>query len=185
MTLEEMKKKVLGLIEELNPDNEVLTDDPDIATKINDVINQVQFELARIKKIPSYVEIKVREGELIDFKTIEKACGQKVYQLDMVRGIAYELKAQGTVIKVLEDGVAEVEFFRYPQRITESTKEYEFDLSPDVIEVLPYGVASDLLKSDVSADYGQIYANRYEQMLNRMDSRYATNMLQIEGGVSV
>ena len=54
MKLNEMKKKVLGLIEELNPNNSVLTDDPDIATKINDVINQIMFELARLKKIPKY-----------------------------------------------------------------------------------------------------------------------------------
>ena len=66
MTLLEIKKKVLGLIEELNPDSEFLTDDPDIATKINDVINQILFELARMKKIPKYIEIEVNEGELID-----------------------------------------------------------------------------------------------------------------------
>jgi hypothetical protein len=34
VTLLEMKKKVLALIEELNPDHELLTDDPDIAAKI-------------------------------------------------------------------------------------------------------------------------------------------------------
>ena len=37
MTLLEMKKKVLRLIEEINPNSELLTDDPDIANKINDV----------------------------------------------------------------------------------------------------------------------------------------------------
>ena len=52
MNLLEMKKKVLGLIEELNPDNELLTDDQGIATKINDVINQIMFELVRLKKLP-------------------------------------------------------------------------------------------------------------------------------------
>ena len=36
MTLLEMKKKVLRLIEEINPNSELLTDDPDIANKIND-----------------------------------------------------------------------------------------------------------------------------------------------------
>ena len=51
MTLSEMKKKVLGLIEELNPDSDVLTDDPDIATKINDVINQIMFDkMAKLNK---------------------------------------------------------------------------------------------------------------------------------------
>lgn len=50
MTLLEMKKKVLRLIEEINDKSALLTDDPDIANKINDVINQIQNELARIKK---------------------------------------------------------------------------------------------------------------------------------------
>ena len=60
MTLTEMKRKVLGLIEELNPLSEFLTDDPDIQAKINEVTNQVMFELSRFKKIPKYVEIAVR-----------------------------------------------------------------------------------------------------------------------------
>ena len=46
MTLLEMKKKVLALIEETSQTESELTDDPDIKEKINDVINQVQFELA-------------------------------------------------------------------------------------------------------------------------------------------
>ena len=37
MTLQEMKRKVLALIEELNPNSDLLTDDPDIAAKINAV----------------------------------------------------------------------------------------------------------------------------------------------------
>ena len=49
MTLLELKKKVLGLIEELNPDSEYLTDDPDIATKINDVINMVIRDLEQLE----------------------------------------------------------------------------------------------------------------------------------------
>ena len=66
MTLTEMKKKVLGLIEELNPLSEYLTDDPDIQAKINDVINQILYELSRFKKIPKYVEIPVNEGDTLE-----------------------------------------------------------------------------------------------------------------------
>jgi hypothetical protein len=79
MTLLEMKKKVLGLIEEVNPNSELLTDDPDIATKINDVINQIMYEVARMKKIPKYVEMEVTEGDTIAFEDIELACGYAVY----------------------------------------------------------------------------------------------------------
>ena len=46
-----------------------------------------------------------------------------------------------------------------------------------------YGVAADLLKSDVSAEYGRIYSERYEQMLQRLDPRYTMNSIYIEGGV--
>jgi hypothetical protein len=186
MTLLEMKKKVLGLIEELNKDSELLTDDPDIETKINDVINQVQFELARMKKIAGYVEMEVSAGDLITFETIATASGYEVYQLDVVRGVEYELKAQGTIIKVLEDGTLEVDYFRYPELITEKTKDnYEFELSPDALEIAPYGVAGDLLKSDVSTNYGEIYSQRYESMLQRLDPRYSMGSIYIDGGIEL
>lgn len=187
MTLLDMKKKSLALIEELNPDSEFLTDDPDIATKINDVINHIMFELARIKKIPKYLEIEVEKGDLITFEDLERVCGNEVYQLGTVGGVRYFPKASGTVLKILETGVVEIECYVYPERITEKTKDkaYEFELSPDVLEIMPYGIAADLLKSDVSAEYGSIYATRYENMLQRLDPRYQTTTIYIDGGYDI
>lgn len=187
MTLLEMKKKVLGLIEELNPDSELLTDDPDISTKINDVINQIMFELARFKKIPKYVEMEVAEGDLVEFADIEKECGYEIYQINMVSGVDFAFKANGTILKILESGTAEIDVFVYPERITENTKDkaYEFELSNDVLEIMPYGVAGDLLKSDISTEYGSIYSARYESMLQRLDSRYHMTSVFIEGGVDI
>lgn len=186
MTLEEMIKKVLGLIEELNPNHKDLTDDPDIATKMKDVINQVMYELARLKKIPRYVEFDVTEGETIDFARIENECGSEVYQICKVSGVNYEFKAQNTIIKVLESGTIEIELNIYPERITSTTnaKIYEFELSPDVLEIMPYGVAGDLLKSDISAEYGKIYSKRFEDMIQRVDSRYNVPSISYEGGVN-
>lgn len=184
MTLKEMKTKVLGLIEELNPDSPLLTDDPDIATKINDVINQIMFELARMKKIPKYVEMEVSAGDMVTFADIEKECGYEIYQIELVAGVDFSAKANGTVLKFLESGTAEIDVFVYPERITSKTKDsYEFELSSDALEVMPYGVAGDLLKSDVSAEYGTIYSTRYEGMLQRLDYRYQTASIYIEGGV--
>lgn len=187
MTLKEMKTKVLGLIEELNPDSELLTDDPDIAAKINDVINQVMFELARFKKLPDYVEIPVTKGDLIRYENIEKETGYVPYQIDIVRGVKHEYKAQGTIIKALETGTMEIEYFKYPEQITSKTKDkgYEFELSADALEIMPYGVAGDLLKSDVSAEYGNIYSARYENMIQRLDSRYNMPSITFEGGVDI
>ena len=186
MTLLEMKKKVLGLIEEINPDSELLTDDPDIATKLNDVINQIMFELARLKKIPKYVEMEVNEGDTLTLEGIGIEAGYDIYQLGSVGGVIFRPKANGTVLKILEDGVAEIDCFVYPERITEKTpNSYEFELSADVLEIMPYGVAADLLKSDVSTEYGTIYATRYESMKQQLDPRYQMTSIYIEGGVSI
>lgn len=187
MNLLEFKKKVLGMIEELNPNSEMLTDDPDISAKFNETINQVLFEMARFKKFPKYVEMEVSEGDLIDFAAIEKECGYEVYQIAKFGGVKNAPKANGTVFKIMESGTAEIECYVYPERITEKTKDkgYEFELSADVLEIMPYGVAADLLKSDVSAQYGREYAQRYESMKQSLDPRYMMNVVTIEGGISL
>ena len=187
MTLLEMKKKALGLIEELNPESQYLTDDVDIQTKINEVINQVMFELARLKKIPRYVELPVSAGDVVRFADISAECGMEVFQLGRIGGAACDLRAHGTVLKVKESGMLEIDCFVYPERITEKTvdKAYEFELSQDALEIMPYGIAGDLLKSDVSTEYGSIYSNRYESMLDRLDPRYQMGSIYIEGGVDI
>ena len=187
MNLLEMKKKYLSLIEEVNPNSEQLTEDPDIAAKQNEVVNQIMFEMARMKKIPKYVEMEVSAGDLITFEDIEKECGYEVYQISMVSGVNCTHKASGTVYKILDSGTAEIDIFVYPERITENTKDkaYEFELSNDALEIMPYGIAADLLKSDVSTEYGAIYAQRYESMKQMLDPRYAMTSVYIDGGVNI
>lgn len=187
MTLLELKKKVLALIEELNPNSTMLTDDPDISAKLNEVINQVMFELVRVKKIPKYVEFAVSEGDVVTFADIESECGYEVFQIGTVGGARYTPKADGTVLKILESGTLEVNCYVYPERITEVTKDnaYEFELTADVLEIMPYGVAADLLKSDVSAAYGNVYQSRYESLKQLLDPRYQTTTVYVEGGYNV
>lgn len=186
ITLEEMKKKTLRLIEEISPDHKDLTEDPDIAAKFNDVANQVMFELARLKKISKYIEMEVHKGDLVTFEDLEKECGYAVYQIGSVQGVWYNPKANGTVLKFMEDGTAEIDVFVYPERITDKTKGgYEIELSDDAIEIMPYGIAADLLKSDISTEYGSIYATRYESMIQRLDPRNAMTSIYIEGGVVI
>lgn len=186
MTLLEMKKKVLGLIEEISPNNPALTEDPDIATKFNDVTNSIMFELIRMKKLPKFVEMDVNKGDLITFADIESAVGYEVYQIATIGGVGYDLKANGTIIKILDSGTAEIDCYVYPERITEKTKDnYEFELPSDVLDVMPYGIAGDLLKSDISTNYGAIYSQRYETMLQRLDPRYAIPSITFVGGINV
>lgn len=186
MKLLDMKKKVLSMIEELNSESEYLTDDPDIRAKILEVMNQVMYELARIKKIPKYVEINVNQGDVLSFEDIANEVGYDLFQIDNVDGVAFQYKASGTVVKFLESGTAEIECFVYPERLTEKTKDsYELELSADVLEIMPYGVAADILKSDVSTEYGTIYATRYDQMMQRLDPRYNTGSIAIDGGYDI
>lgn len=186
MTLLEMKKKVLGMIEEVNPESEHLTDDPDIATKFKEVTNQIMFELARFKKIPEYFEMEVNEGDLLKLADFEKECGYEIYQVNVICGVRYVPKGNGTIFKILESGTAEIDVFIYPERITEKTKDsYEFELTNDVLEIMPYGIAGDLLKSDISTEYGSIYATRYESMLQTLDPRYHMASVYVDGGVDI
>lgn len=187
MTKYEMKRDVLALIEELNPDSEYLTDDPDISAKIDSVMNHVQNEIARFKHIPRYVEMSVKAGDLVDFEQLANLVGNEIYQIAIVRGVKHEYRAEGTVVKFLEDGTAEIDVFIYPTQINAKTKDkaHEFELSIDALEIMVYGVAADLLKSDESANYGQIYANRYTDMMERLNSRYAKPTITVEGGVVV
>ena len=186
MTLTELQKKVLTMIEEYDPDNPNLTADIDIERKMKPIINQRMFELARSKKIPDYVELEVHFGDWVRFEDIANESGYEVYQLDTVGGVDYSMKAQGTIIKALGDGVLEISYFRYPEQITDKTKgNYEFELSADALEVLPYGVAGDLLKSDVSTGNGAVYTAEYEKMLQRLDTRFNMGTFTIEGGVNI
>lgn len=178
MTLTEMKKQVLALIEEINEDSKLLTDDPDISNKIDYVINQIQNELSRIKKIPARKSIEVTEGQMEDLpKMIDD-----FYQLNIIRGVKNNL--YNDTVEFQEDGTAEVFYFKYPTQITSETiaDEYKFELSTDALQIMPYGVAGDLLKSDISANYGQVYSNRYTELKQQLDPRYHTGSIYIEGG---
>ncbi len=186
MTYIELKKQVLALIEELSPKNDALTEDPDIEAKFIYVVNQIMFEVVRIKRLPRYAEIEVENGDVLDFDALSEIFGYDIYQLMKVSGAEHDIRAGSTVIKVLEEGVLEVECYVYPLAISEKNAEkYIFELPPDVLEVMPYGIAADLLKSDVSSGYGSVYANRYEQMLARLDPRWGDTCVCVEGGYDI
>ncbi|MBQ8044100.1 MAG: hypothetical protein IJ272_08155 [Clostridia bacterium] len=175
MTLEEIKAKVYSLIEEYSEDADELTEDEDLALKMNHVINQIQNELARFKKIEAYTTLDGLKGDLIDFSSVDN----NLYQLNIVRGLDCEIIGQK--IKFNENGTAEVYYYKYPTQINADTSDsQELDLSIDVLEIMPYGVAADLLKSDVSSNYGRIYAERYREMKSELDPRYAMGAVYID-----
>lgn len=178
MTLEEMKTKVYSLIEEYNEDSDTLTDDTDLSTKMNSVINQIQNELCRFKKINAYKNMEIKKNQEITLQDIDS----NIYQLNIIKNIDYEL--YGDTIHFNEDGTAKILYYKYPKQINNETDDsYKFELSNDALEIMPYGVAGDLLKSDVSSSYGRIYSDRYAQMIQQLDPRNSLGSVYIEGGI--
>lgn len=180
MTLGDLKKKTLALIEEINTNETDLTDDPDIAAKLPYVINQILHELARFKKIPGYVIKTVEKDETLDLTTLTN-----FYQLNIIQNVDYDYLDDTHVI-FNEPGSALIKYYKYPNNIdTNTTDSTTLDLSEDALEIAPYGIAADVLKADVSNQYGTIYANRYREMIQTLDSRYSMGAVEIEGGVEI
>jgi hypothetical protein len=180
MTLEEMKIKVYSMIEEYNEDADDLTDDEDLAAKFNSVCNIIMNELARIKKIPAYTEYEGTEGDLIDFTEIDS----NFYQLNQIRDIDADIV--GNQLLFNENGTAKIFYYKYPTQIDADTEDsYEFELSTDALECMPDGIAAGLLASDVSANYGQVYRTRYQEMKQQLDPRYSLGQVYIEGGIEI
>jgi uncharacterized membrane protein YheB (UPF0754 family) len=181
MKLIELKTKVLTLIEESNPNVTDLTDDPDIAAKLPYVINQILHELARFKKIPAYVTREVEKDQIINLNdTLDN-----FYQLKMIRNVDYDYLDDVT-IQFLEDGEALISYYQYPENITATTPNTKtLELPEDILEIAPYGIAADILKADVSNQYGTIYERRYREMIQTLDSRYSMGSVEFEGGIEI
>ena len=75
---------------------------------------------------------------------------------------------------------------KYPKQIDKDTvdDDYKFEASMDVLEIMPFGIAADLLKSDVSAQYGRIYQEAYNNALNMLDIRVADGQIEFVGGIN-
>lgn len=175
MNLGEVKKKALALIEELDNDNTTLTADEDIQKKLNYIVNQVQNELARFKKIPARQTVDITVDNLeYDLNNLEL-----FYQVQVIRGLEAEIF--GTTAMFKEAGTADVRYYKYPTQIDAETPDtQELDLTIDLVEIMPYGIAADLLKSDVSNNYGQVYANRYQEMIQSLDPRHSLGSIYID-----
>ena len=181
MKLIDLKKKTLALIEEINTEETSLTDDPDIAAKLPYVINQVLHELARFKKIPAYATRDVEKDQIMSLNDSL----DNFYQLKIIKNVEYEF-LDDLHVKFLEDGEAVISYYQYPDNITDTTPDTKtIDMPEDVLEIAPYGIAADILKADVSNQYGTIYANRYKEMIQTLDSRYVNTIIEFDGGINI
>lgn len=175
MTLKEMKEKVYRLIEELSDSENSLTDDPDYDKKINTCINVIQNELSRIKKIPTKTRFNTESSSVLKFPS-------SMYQVYKIPECQYEIFGKEIHFDENYRGIVNIYYYKYPTQITEKTNDnnYEFELSQDALEIMPFGVAGDMLKSDPSTNYGTIYSNRYNELKQSLDPRNSTGVIYID-----
>ena len=199
MTLKEMKVKTFSLIEEYYPEEKGLAEDEDVLNKINGVVNQIQLDLMKYRKIPTYKEINITKEDKKIINIREKI--EDLYQLNRIyfdedyeKNIEYSY-VNDLTIKIPDDyiGTIIVYYYKYPKKVEvlqenlneEYDDNYVFDLDPILLEIMPYGIAADLLKMDMISSYGKYFYERYLEMKNNIDTRNTTGSIRFEGGVDV
>lgn len=176
MTLKEMKEKTYRLIEELSEDTaKQLTDDPDYEKKVNTCISIIQNELARLKKISAKLEYDLETG-------LEYTMPDDMYQVAKVVGSRYTQIGKWIIFEPNEKNSVTIYYYKYPKEITEETNddEYKFELTQDCLEIMPFGIAGDMLKTDVSTNYGAYFSNRYNELKQGLDPRLNAGSMYID-----
>ena len=198
MTLKEMKVKTFSLIEEYYPEEKGLAEDEDVLNKINGVVNQIQMDLMKYRKISASKEIDITEedNKIINLKEKINDLYQlnKIYFKNISDDIEYSF-IDDLTIKIPDDyvGTILVYYYKYPKKVevleNNLTDEYDdnyiFEIDPILLEIMPYGIAADLLKMDMISSYGKYFYERYLEMKNNIDTRNVSESIRFEGGVDV
>lgn len=178
MKLGDLKDNVLRMIEEYNSNTTGHTDDIDIRNKINIVVNSIMFEVCELKRLINRTSLSVEENETIDLQ--EELDNYR--QLIKITGVKFDILKR--YVTFLETGTAIITYYKNPVPITSSTEDsYIFELSDELFPIMENGIAAKLLENDVSANYGQVYLNKYREGLQLLDTREDTGIIEIEGGI--
>lgn len=194
MTLKEMKQKTFSLIEEYYPEVIGLAEDEDVLNKINGVVNQIQMDLMKYRKINAKFtkEItSITSKEIVVNEDIEN-CYQ-IKNIILTPEGTYTMPDENTIL--LDDdyeGTVDIYYYKIPTKVElnpEETETYdesfEFELDPVLLEIMPYGLAADLLKMDMISGYGRYFREEYESRKNSIDTRKTSGMIYIDGGVDI
>lgn len=201
MTAKEMKIKTFSLIEEYYPERTELADDQDVIYKINGVINSIMLDLMKYRKIPAKYSYTLNENN----KTLALSSIPDFYQLNTIPDIEYNVVGNIEIIFNTEDLELPKEitiyYYKYPslmdltfEATSTQTKEevsaeydesFEIELDLDLQEIMPYGIASDLLKNDMISGYGRYFYERYTELKGLIDSRKTQSMAIITGGIDL
>lgn len=160
MTLGDGKRRVLMLLDEYSSGGAV-TDDRDINNKMADFFDTAQKDMANYKKIIRSCKMELIGGEggytyyelPEDFVKIFR-----VWKNGKLRS-GYPIIAGDLVVPMEETGEIILEYFACPQTITSSTDDsYEFEVSEDAANCLPFYVAAQHLMPDLVVDYSAFWS---------------------------
>jgi len=169
MTLLENIKVFLSLVDEYAPDNPLLTEDDDIPTKVRWLYNPAYQEMADWKTNSKTKRIEVTasgsgytEYSLPNCKQIRKIMCLDENNNKIAGDFFY---STDTKVYISNSTTATyiVEYVPFLTMITEDTSDnFELEIPQDLQAILPYLVASDLLKTDPSANW-----QAFEKVLQR------------------
>ena len=190
MTLGENKKITLALIEEYSPTNVYLTDDEDIANRLNLVYAPNYQELSQIKRIIKTKVLREITGQT-EKGYEEVSMPSNMYQLIKVVALDeynneveadYRTLGNKILISKEKDVKYVLEYYMYPSEINEETSDnFYLELDQDAQMLLPYLVANDILKVDPSSDYTAFQAE-YRRKLDLLNPRKILTSAVVEEG---
>lgn len=194
MTLKEMKIKAFSLIEELYPELETMAEDEDVLNKINGVVNSIQLDLMKYRKLPANIDIDIDEDSDRIITISDEI--KDLYQLNKVilepRGNFTMLDDDNIQLEDGYEGTIRIFYYKYPKMVkltygeNEDSDEYDskfkFDLDLVLQEVMPYGIARDLLRLDMISNYGSYFERTYNELKQQLDGRRTAGVITIYGG---
>lgn len=174
MTLGDVIKKIVKLIEEYDENGSNFTSDPDIEGKIKESIDDIQVELAQIKKIPALMTVALDGTNNIVNKPSD------MYKIKRIRECDFEVLNDKIKFEDGYVGDVNVYYYKFPTIINHDTANtFEMELSRDAITCLVYGVASAILKADVSSNYS-VYEYKYQELKQMLSNDETDGLIEFE-----
>lgn len=202
MTLKDMKIKVFSLIEEYYPELSGLAEDEDVLNKINGVVNSIQTDLMKYRKLPANQTITIDEADE-NVITLSETISD-IYQLNKIvlnpesvgMSVEYELVDDDTLeVDPGFRGDIQVYYYKIPAQCqltfdsdTERDtydEEFEFDIDTPLLEIMPYGIARDLLRLDMISSYGSYFEKTYNELKSQIDPRRTKGIVSFVGGIDI
>lgn len=189
MTYLDNKKMFFSLIDEYKPDNQYFTEDEDAKTKCANLYNPRYIELASYrfnKKVKEYAITEEGRGyeqfKLPKGTNIKNLGGRNEYNEPI--NIESRIEGENIVISKAKTGRLLLEYNPFPTAITDETgDDFELEIDDELASILPYGVASDLLKTDPGEDWTAFEKEWQRRLENIKISRTAISANVTEGEI--